>query len=129
MVGKENVLSSKEDLICYSYDATNLEALPDLVVFPKETKEISEILILANKSGFPVIPRGAGTGFTGGSLPVQGGVVLAMTRMNRVIEIDMENLSPLSDGVITGDSEASQGWTLPSPDPAWHSVFHSERNV
>ena len=104
IVGKENVLSSKEDLICYSYDATNLEALPDLVVFPKEAKEISEILILANKNGFPVIPRGAGTGFTGGSLPVRGGVVLALTRLNRVIEIDTENLvAVVEPGVITGE--------------------------
>jgi glycolate oxidase len=121
IVGKENILSSKEDLICYSYDATNLEALPDLVVFPKETKEISEILILANKNGFPVIPRGAGTGFTGGSLPVQGGVVLAMTRMNRVIEIDMENLIAIVEpGVITGEFQKQVerlGLFYP-PDPA-----------
>ncbi len=67
IVGPENVLSSREDLICYGYDATNLEVLPGLVVFPKSVKEISEILILANKNKFPVVPRGMGTGFSGGS--------------------------------------------------------------
>lgn len=121
IVGKENVLSSKEDLICYGYDATNLEALPDLVVFPKEANEISKVLALANKNGFPVIPRGAGTGFTGGSLPVRGGVVLALTRMNRVIEIDTENLvAVVEPGVITGEFQKQVeglGLFYP-PDPA-----------
>src|SRR4030042_560400 len=76
IVGKENVLSSKEDLICYGYDATNIEVLPNLVVFPKSALEISEILKLANQHLFPVVPRGMGTGFSGGSVPDRGGVSL-----------------------------------------------------
>jgi glycolate oxidase len=121
IVRKENVLSSKEDLICYGYDATNLESLPGLVVFPREANEISEILTLANKNRFPVVPRGLGTGFSGGSIPVQGGVVLVMTRFNRVIEIDTENLiAVVEPGVITGDFQKQVeklGLFYP-PDPA-----------
>ena len=70
IVGKENIRTDKEYLICYSYDATNQKFLPDAVVFPKNADEISLILKLANKEGFPVVPRGAGSGFSGGSLPV-----------------------------------------------------------
>ena len=78
---EKHILTSKEDLICYGYDATNLEGPVDLVVFPGTAEEVSEILKLANKHLFPVVPRGMGTGFTGGSVPAQGGVVLVMTRI------------------------------------------------
>jgi glycolate oxidase len=119
--GAENTLSSKEDLICYGYDASSLEGPADLVVFPRTAEEISDILILANQRKFPVIPRGMGTGFTGGSVPVQGGVVLVMTRFNRVIEIDSKNLIAIVEpGVITGELQKQVeglGFFYP-PDPA-----------
>ena len=121
IVGKENVLSSIEDLICYGYDATNLEVLPGLVVFPGSAKEISEILILANKNRFPVVPRGMGTGFSGGSLPVWGGVVLVTTRLNRILEVDTENLIAIVEpGVVTGDfqKEVEKLGLFYPPDPA-----------
>jgi glycolate oxidase len=121
IVGKENILSAKEDLICYGYDATNLESLPDLVVFPKAVSEISEILRLANGHRFPVVPRGMGTGFSGGSIPVRGGVVLVMTRFNRILEIDTENLIAIVEpGVITGDfqKEVEKLGLFYPPDPA-----------
>jgi glycolate oxidase len=121
IVGKDNVLSSKEDLICYGYDATNLEALPNLVVFPGKVEEVSAILKLANKHRFPVVPRGMGTGFSGGSIPVLGGIVLVMTQFNRIIEIDTENLvATVEPGVITGDLQKAAeklGLFYP-PDPA-----------
>jgi glycolate oxidase len=121
IVGKENVLSSIEDLICYGYDATNLEVLPGLVVFPNSAKEISQILILANKNRFPVVPRGMGTGFSGGSLPVWGGVVLVTTRLNRILEVDTENLIAIVEpGVVTGDfqKEVERLGLFYPPDPA-----------
>ena len=121
IVGKENVLSSIEDLICYGYDATNLEVLPGLVVFPSSAKEISQILILANKNRFPVVPRGMGTGFSGGSLPVWGGVVLVTTRLNRILEVDTENLIAIVEpGVVTGDfqKEVEKLGLFYPPDPA-----------
>jgi glycolate oxidase len=121
IVGKDNVLSSKEDLICYGYDATNLEALPNLVVFPGKVEEVSAILKLANKHRFPVVPRGMGTGFSGGSIPVLGGIVLVMTRFNRILEIDTENLvATVEPGVVTGDLQKAVeklGLFYP-PDPA-----------
>ena len=73
IAGKENVYLDKETRVCYSYDATNIKYLPEVIVFLNSATQISEIMKLANEHRFPVIPRGAGTGFTGGSLPVEGG--------------------------------------------------------
>lgn len=104
IVGKDNILTAREDLICYSYDATNQKFLPDAVVFPKNAQEISLILKMADFEGFPVVPRGAGSGFSGGSLPVQGGVVISFERMNKIIKIDADNLTAIVEpGVVTGD--------------------------
>jgi len=121
IVGSENFLDSVEDKICYSYDATNQKYLPDAVVFPGTTQEVSGILKIANRDKIPVIPRGAGTGFTGGSLPVQGGIVLVMTRMNRIIEIDTDNLvAVVEPGVVTGkfQKEVAKFGLFYPPDPA-----------
>ncbi len=102
VVGKENITASKEDLLCYSYDATNTTFMPDAVLFPATAVEVSRVVEIANTEKFGLIPRGAGTGFTGGSLAVFGGVVLSTERMKSVIEIDEENLTAVVEpGVIT----------------------------
>ena len=121
IVGKENITTSREDLICYSYDATNQKFLPDAVVFPKSAEEISLILKLANREAFPVIPRGAGSGFSGGSLPVEGGVVVSLERMNKILKIDTDNLVAIVEpGVVTGDfqEEAEKMGLFYPPDPS-----------
>ncbi|MGA8180293.1 MAG: FAD-linked oxidase C-terminal domain-containing protein [Desulfobacterales bacterium] len=103
IVGTPYCSREKEDLICYAYDATARTYLPDAVIFPKDSKEISGILEVANSDHFFVIPRGAGTGMTGGSLPVEGGVVVVMSRLNRILGIDKDNLiAHVEPGVITG---------------------------
>ena len=91
IVGDAHLTTAREDLMCYSYDGTGMEYMPTAVAFPGSAVEISSIMELANKELFPVIPRGAGTGMTGGSLPVQGGLVLVMSRLNRILEVDVEN--------------------------------------
>jgi glycolate oxidase len=102
IAGSDNVSFSKEDLLCYAYDATNEACMPDGVIFPGGSEEISLVLKMANAERFPVTPRGAGTGFTGGSVPVEGGVVLSLERMNRVIDIDAANLTAqVEPGVVT----------------------------
>ncbi len=121
IVGKENVTTQKADLLCYSYDATQLKFLPDVVVHPLTAEEISLMMKMANAEKIPVFPRGAGSGFTGGSLPVTGGIVLATERMNRIIEIDSENLvATVEPGVVTGQFQQAVeklGLFYP-PDPA-----------
>jgi len=121
IVGRENAVEDKESRICYSYDATNIRYLPDLIVFPRTPQQISEILKLANQSHFPVIPRGAGTGFTGGTLPVEGGVVAVLTKMNKILKIDPENLLAIVEpGVVTYDLqlEVEKIGLFYPPDPA-----------
>ena len=102
IVGAENVATDVQDMICYGYDATQMEFLPDCVVHPDGGAEVSQVLALANREGFPVFPRGAGSGFTGGALPKGGGVVLVTTRMNRILRIDTDNLvAEVEPGVVT----------------------------
>lgn len=121
IVGPANFSSSPEELVVYSYDATQQEALPGAVVRPCSSREVSEILKLANQERFPVVPRGAGTGMSGGSVPVRGGVALSLERMNHILEIDENDLlAVVEPGVITGDLQReveSRGLFYP-PDPA-----------
>ncbi len=103
IVGAANVSASAVDRITHSFDATQRQCLPDVVVHPGNAEEISRIVRLANAQRIPLLPRGAGSGFTGGSLPVHGGIVLALTRMNRILEIDVDNLiAVVEPGVVTG---------------------------
>ena len=132
IVGKENVIDSLEERQCYSYDARTDGIIPDLIVFPSSAEEVSGILKLANRHKFPVIPRGQGTGLTGGSVPVVEGVVLVFTRMNRILEIDTENLiAVVEPGVITFNLQqetAKYGLFYP-PDPASYKYSSMGGNV
>jgi len=121
IVGKTNCTRNREDLACYAYDATARTYMPDAVLFPQNAQEISAVVNLANKDGFFVIPRGAGSGMTGGSLAVKGGVVLVMARMNRILKIDKDNLiAHVEPGVVTGrfhKAVEKEGLFYP-PDPS-----------
>lgn len=126
IVGEEHVLTLPEDLVCYSYDGTFAEQLPDAVVSPASTAEVSALLQIAHRHELAVIPRGMGSGLAAGAVPFGGGLVLNLTRMNRILEIDRENMTATAQaGVITADLAAAveaQGLFYP-PDPA--SVRHS----
>jgi glycolate oxidase len=121
VVAEKHFTTAREDLMCYSYDGTGMEYMPSAIAFPGSAAEICSIMEIANHERFPVIPRGAGTGMTGGSLPVQGGLVLAMNRLNKILEIDTENqVAVVEPGVITGQFQAAvrkEGLFYP-PDPA-----------
>ncbi|MEI8355960.1 MAG: FAD-binding oxidoreductase, partial [Deltaproteobacteria bacterium] len=121
IVGKGNIALEQQDLICYSYDATQMEFLPDAVVYPANAAEVSLVLEMANAETIPVFPRGAGSGFSGGSLPKGGGIVLVTTRMNKIIRIDTDNLiAVVEPWVITGDlqQEVEKLGLFYPPDPA-----------
>ncbi len=120
-IGKEAVLTAKEDLTTYSYDGTTTWThMPDVVVLPTTTGQVSQILKLANENLIPVTPRGAGTNVSGGSIPIKGGIVLCTTRMNRILEINKGNLvATVEPGVVLQDFNlalAKQGLFYP-PDP------------
>jgi glycolate oxidase len=121
LLGPENVATDLQDLICYGYDATQMEFLPDAVVHPAGPEDVSQVLKLANAEKIPVFPRGAGSGFTGGALPKGGGVVLVTTRMNRILRIDTENLiAEVEPGVVTEQFqiEVEKLGLFYPPDPA-----------
>jgi glycolate oxidase len=121
IVGKEHASSSDEDRICYGTDATKARALPDVVARPGSAEEVSRILVLANERRFPVYPRGAGSGLTGGALPLRGGVALEMTRMNRLLSVDRDDMiAVVEPGMVLADFQACverKGLFYP-PDPA-----------
>jgi glycolate oxidase len=120
-VGKEHLLTAAEELACYSFDASSQNFIPEAVALPDSTAQISTLLTLADQYGFPVIPRGAGSGMTGGALPVKGGLVIVFSRMNRIIEVDVDNMiAVVEPGVITGElqAELKKNQLMYPPDPA-----------
>ncbi len=91
-LGAENVLSAPSDLAVYECDGFTIEKNPpDAVVFPRSTKQVAEVVRLCGQHGVPLLARGAGTSLAGGCLPIDGGVVLMLTRMKRIVEIDLRN--------------------------------------
>ena len=122
LVGEENVFSDKAHMIAYSYDATRTRFEPDAVVFPRDEEDVSRILVYCNHHGIVITPRGAGSGFTGGALPTNGGITLAMEKhMNKILEIDMENMvAVVQPGVINMDLQkaAEEVGLFYPPDPA-----------
>ena len=132
IVGSANLFTAPEELLAYSHDATERQALPWAVARPATAREVSDILLLANRERVPVVPRGAGTGMSGGSVPMRGGIVLSLERMNKIIEIDEDNLiAVVEPGVITGDLQReveSRGLFYP-PDPASHKTCTLGGNV
>ncbi len=104
IVGEVNILWRDEDLMLYEYDGLSSHAMPDAVVFPSTTQEVSEIVRLASQHGIPVIARGAGTGLSGGAVVTEGGIVVAFSRMKKILEIDLKNQrARVQPGVVNLD--------------------------
>src|SRR3989338_4279951 len=92
IVGSGAVLSDPDELLVYEADGLTLfRALADFVVFPTSAEHVASVVRLANREGVPFVARGAGTGLSGGCLPAEGGIVVSLMRMNRVLEVDYEN--------------------------------------
>jgi glycolate oxidase len=132
IVGKENYTESLIDLVSYSYDASDHNHRPGAAVWPATTEEISAILALANTQGFPVTPRGAGTGLAGAAVPACGGLVLDLCRMNKILDIRIsDRLVIVEPGVVYADLEKAltpYGFFFP-PDPASGNVCTLGGNV
>ncbi len=101
IVGPENVLWQDYDLVLYEYDGSIDRSRPHAVVFPATAEQVAEIVRLCAREGIPCTARGAGTGLSGGAIPLAGGVLLIFSRMNRILEVDVENLRAVVEpGVV-----------------------------
>src|SRR5438132_11347472 len=133
VVGPEYVLTRPEDVIVYEQDAFLVaHALPDIVVLPGAAAEVAAVVRAAHEAGVPLVARGAGTGLNGGSIPIAGGVMLVLTRMNRILEIDPRNrLAVVEPGVVNGDltAAAARHGLFYAPDPGSQSVSTIGGNV
>jgi glycolate oxidase len=122
IVGQENVLTSKVNRVTYGYDATAdmPKGSPDVIVMPTSIDEVQQVVNLARRSGVALYPRGAGTNLSGGTIPVHKGIVLSLQKMNRILEVDAENLTAVvQPGVVIqalNNAAAVHGLMYP-PDP------------
>lgn len=121
LIPPQRVAISPEELLVYSYDGTLAQALPEAVVSPLTAEEVAAVVKLANRERIPVVPRGGGSGLSGGAVPCQGGIVVNMTLMNKILEIDRGNmLAVVQPGVVNAEFQAEvekYGLFYP-PDPA-----------
>jgi glycolate oxidase len=121
LIGKEKVLGSDMQIRLYEYDAALLRSKPDCIVLPTTTEDVSKIVKFAHANGIPVVARGAGTNLTGGSVCLHGGIAVVTTRMNRILDLDIENQRVVvQPGIVTLNLKnflAKHGY-LYQPDPA-----------
>jgi len=129
---RQQVSFRLEDRICYSFDATDLHFVPDAVAWPDDLEQVVGIARASARHGFPVVPRGAGTGYTGGSVPLQGGLAVSLERMDRILAVDARRrLAVVEPGVVNEDLRTevgALGLTYP-PDPASLKVSTIGGNV
>ena len=121
IVGKDNVLYHPEDLLVFEYDGSIDKAIPQAVVLPSSTQEVSRVMALAYGEGVPIVGRGSATGLSGGAVAALGGLQLVLTRMNHILEIDTENrLAVVEPGVLNWylDNYARKHGLRYAPDPS-----------
>jgi glycolate oxidase len=133
VVGPGHVLADPAELLTYEADGLiHGRTRPALVVLPGTTAEVSEVLRLAHAAGVPVVPRGAGTGLSGGARPVEGGLVVALSRMRRILEVDLENgwarVEPGVANLEVTQTVAAAGWYY-APDPSSQVICSIGGNV
>ncbi|HEY5079999.1 MAG TPA: FAD-linked oxidase C-terminal domain-containing protein [Opitutaceae bacterium] len=133
ILGREQVLTEREDLVPYSFDATAvLRQVPAVVVFPKNAAEVAAVLSVARKHKTPVVARGSGTGLSGGSVPSPGSIVLCLVRMDMILELDARNFTLRAQaGVLTQaiyDAADAAGLFYP-PDPGSMKVSTIGGNI
>ena len=132
ILGEENVLSSLLELLVYEYDAGIDSEKPDLVVLPATTEQVAGVVKIANREKIPFVARGSGTNLSGGSIPARGGIVIELSKMNKILEIDTANLrAVVQPGVFNldfGKALAEKGY-LYAPDPSSQGVSTMGGNV
>jgi len=131
-IGGHNVLDDEMDRMLYSYDATRLSFPPDVVVIPESEEDVKKVVKICYEEGVPITPRGAGSGYTGGAIPVKGGVLISFEKMDKILWIDENNaVAKVQPGVITyrlQQAVEKRGLFYP-PDPASYKFCTMGGNV
>jgi glycolate oxidase subunit GlcD len=132
IVGKSNVFTAPADLALYAYDSSLECHLPEVVVFPHSTEQVAAVVAAANRFAVPFTPRGAGTNLSGGSVPVRGGIVVALSRLNRLLQVDEVSrcavVQPCMTNLALQEVLTPLGWVF-HPDPASQKVSTIGGNV
>ena len=132
VVGDHYVLVEKEDVIVYEQDGSIFQVMPEIVVVPGNVDEVAAVMKAAQRGGVPIVPRGSGTGLAGGAVPAEGGIVLSLARLNRILKIDLQNrIAILEPGVINLDvtkAVAKDGFFY-APDPSSQAACSVGGNV
>ena len=132
IVGSKHVLLAKEDVIVYEQDGSIFQVMPEMVVVPANIEEIAAVAKVAQRAAVPIVPRGSGTGLAGGAVPAEGGIVLSLSRLNRILKVDLENrLAIVEPGVINVDVTkvvAGDGFFY-APDPSSQAACSIGGNV
>jgi glycolate dehydrogenase FAD-linked subunit len=132
VVGEQFVLTEKEDTIVYEQDGSIFQVMPEIVVLPGNVEQVSAVVKAAKRANVPIVPRGSGTGLAGGAVPAEGGIVLSLARLNRILRIDLHNRVALVEpGVINADvtkAVAKDGFFY-APDPSSQAACSIGGNV
>ena len=132
IAGPKNVLVAQEDVIVYEQDGSIFQVMPEMVVVPANIEEIAAVAKVAQRAGVPIVPRGSGTGLAGGAVPAEGGIILSLSRLNRILKVDLENrLAIVEPGVINIDvtkAVAGDGFFY-APDPSSQAACSIGGNV
>ena len=132
IVGDRYVLTEKEDVIVYEQDGSILQVMPEIVVLPASVEQVSAVVRAARRENLPIVPRGSGTGLAGGAVPAEGGIVLSLARMNRILEIDLSNrVAIVEPGVINLDvtKAVAKHGLFYAPDPSSQAACSIGGNV
>ncbi len=132
VVGDDHVLVDKEDVIVYEQDGSIMQVTPEVVVLPATTAEVAAAVQAAKRANVPIVPRGSGTGLAGGAVPAEGGVVISLARMNRILEIDLPSrLAVVEPGVINQEvtKAVAAGGCFYAPDPSSQAACSIGGNV
>ena len=132
IVGELYVLVAKEDVVVYEQDGSIFQVMPEIVVLPGNADEVVEVVKAARSASVPIIPRGSGTGLAGGAVPAEGGIILSLARLNRILTIDVANrMAIVEPGVINLDvtKAVSKDGLFYAPDPSSQAACSIGGNV
>ena len=132
IVGEKYLLREKEDVIVYEQDGSIFRVMPELVVVPENVEQVAAVVRAAKRANLPIVPRGSGTGLAGGAVPAEGGIVLSLARLNRILKIDLESRTAIVEpGVINLDVSKAvvQEGFFYAPDPSSQAACSIGGNV